>query len=168
MASMSSSLIDLVQKLEAGDPAARAAAAESLCQLEEGCQPACVPLVRACGMDDVTREWANAALESMGAPAVADTDSLCRLLSDSSSDVAYWAATLLGRLGEQGTAACDALVQIIGTGQDLNVRERAVWATHRIGCRSKLVIETLEHATKSQNTRFARAAPQALDALASD
>ena len=167
MASMPSSLIDLVKKLESGEPTERAAAAESLCQLEEGCQPACVALVRASSMDDATREWANAALESMGAPAATDIDSLCRMLSDPSSDVAYWAATLLGRLEEQGTAACDALVQVVGTGQDLNVRERAVWALQRIGCTSESVIEILEHAAKSQNARFARVAQQALDARAS-
>ena len=96
---MTESMLALIAGLLAPQPAERAAAAERLARLEHAAQPAAVALVEAMGdPDDHVKNWVNAALEGLGPPSAEDLQPLVRLLTHESPDVAYWAATLLGRL----------------------------------------------------------------------
>ena len=90
----------LAAKLNDSDPGVRAAAAEDLAHLAEGAQSAAVPLVQAMGdADEDVRNWAYAALESLGTPRPEDVPALIKIAADPRLDVAYWAVTLLGRFG---------------------------------------------------------------------
>ena len=63
----------LAAKLNDSDPGVRAATAEDLAHLAEGAQSAAVPLVQAMGdADEDVRNWAYAALESLGLPRTED------------------------------------------------------------------------------------------------
>ncbi|MDG2381361.1 MAG: HEAT repeat domain-containing protein [Pirellulaceae bacterium] len=147
----------LVDQLN-GEAEQRAAAAEALAQLGAGCHAACVPLVRACGTDEMTREWATAALEEIGAPLVDTIPDLIRLVDNDSPNVAYWAITLLGRSEESAEQACDSLAKLICSDRDLSLRERAVWAVAKIGHQSPTLLDALKTASQSNHERLARLA----------
>ena len=141
----------------------RAAAAEALAQLGSDCSAACIPLVRACGTDEMTREWATAALEEMGPPPAEVVPELIHLTEDPTTGVAYWAITLLGRSEDQADGACETLAKLINSDRDLSLRERAVWAVEKIGCQSPAIIEALTIASQqSSHARLARLAGKAL------
>ena len=93
-----------------------------------------MPLVRAAGdpVEEVL-EYAVAALEGIGPPLPRDLDELVHLLSDPQQDVVYWAATLLGRLGERASAAAPDLANTAANHADPNVRARAAWALKKTG-----------------------------------
>ena len=101
------------------DPAAnvRAEAAEALAHLAEGAQAAAVPLVQAMGdADEDVRNWALAALESLGPPRFEDAPALSKLAADPRLDVAYWAVMLLGRFGGMSVPAQNANCKRIDRG----------------------------------------------------
>jgi HEAT repeat protein len=159
-------LMALIQDLECTEPARRQQAAKQLAQLETDAQPAAVALVRACGAaDDDTREWAVAALESLGPPAASDLPALAALLEHQSSDAAYWAATLLGRLREEGSPAAGALSQALSGRADLNVRQRAAWALGQIGPAAQSARDALQKAASDADPRLAALAKTALASL---
>ena len=56
-----------------------------------------------------------------------------RLLVDGGEQSAYWAATLLGRLGEEAAAAAGPLGQSLTQSFHASVRQRAAWALQRLG-----------------------------------
>ena len=145
-----------------GSPEERVAAAEALAQLGTDCCSACIPLVRACGTDEMTREWATAALEEMGPPPTEVIPKLIELIADPTNGVAYWAITLLGRAQGQANQACETLATLIVSDRDISLRERAVWAVEKIGCQSQNVIESLTTASQSSHARLARLASNAL------
>ena len=146
------------------------AAAESLMLMGEEAQPAAVALVSAAGhADDATRESIVAALEELGPPTKNDLDSLSRLLETDNSDVAYWAATLIGRLEEDAAAATAPLAAVLGDdSKQLNVRERCVWALERIGPGASAAVSSLESAASSTEPRLSRLAKQALESIAGE
>lgn len=153
---------ELAGLLGGADADQRASVAESLAQLGSGCREACVELVRACGSDEATREWATAALEEMGAPPATMAEPLVSLLKSECPDVAYWAATLLGRLESEAATAGDVLASVISSETDLFVRERAVWAVQKIGCSSSAIKQALNAAQNSGHPRLSRLANEAL------
>lgn len=162
----------LAAELKNSDPAARAAAAEQLAQMEDGAQAAAVPLVQAMADSDSTvRDWAHAALESLGPPAANDAAALAKLLSDESLDVAYWAATLLGRLGATAGSSSSAFVKPLVVALDSYpesaVRERAAWALGQTGPPAKEAIPALQTAAASTIPRLARLAKEALEKIKS-
>ncbi len=109
-------------------------AAESLCRLGPDAQPAAVQLVRTCAdTSEIVREWVVGALEEIGPPDPADLDELANLAATQDPDVAYWAITLLGRLGESAVLAVDALTRSLSTHPATSVRQRAAWALGKIG-----------------------------------
>lgn len=121
------------RELESSDVDRRAVAAERLALLGEGAAEAATALVRAAGDDEESvREWAVAALEACGPPPLASRDELIRLLESPSLDVAYWAATLLGRLGRAADAASKALSRCVADSPHAAVRRRAAWALQKI------------------------------------
>src|SRR5260221_7131076 len=106
----------LIADLKSPTAATRAAAAEQLAHLEDGALSAAIDLVKAVAdNDDSVRQWATAALESLGPPAPGDAEKLAQLLSDPQLDVAYWAATLLGRLESAAAASVPQLTAALST-----------------------------------------------------
>ncbi|MFM7072071.1 MAG: HEAT repeat domain-containing protein [Planctomycetota bacterium] len=111
----------------------RVAAAERLARLAEGAAGVAAALVKATGDDEeAVREWAVAALEACGPPPADSGDELILLLDSPSLDVAYWAATLLGRLGQATDAATSALARSAAGSPHSAVRRRAAWALEKI------------------------------------
>ncbi len=121
-----------IAELRAKSADLRAAAAQKLATLGE--QPAAaVPLVAALDdADEQVREWVAAALESLGPPRQGDVAALIAKLAADHALQAYWAATLLGRLGPSAAAAQDALGEIAAAHADPSVKKRAAWALGRI------------------------------------
>jgi HEAT repeat protein len=158
---MSQDINALKRALLSSDPAQQAAAAEKLAQLGEDAQPAAVELVRACA-DEALCEWTTAALEGLGAPAGADVSRLIPLLNDKSSDVAYWAATLLGRAGPEAASATPALAEALSESLHANVRERAALALGKIGPAAKAAAPALTAAASGGTARLASLAREAL------
>jgi HEAT repeat protein len=162
---MTTDLSALVTALESGDADQRQAAAEKLAQLGTDAAPAAVALVEACERDDEARESVVAALEELGPPAANDLARLAALVSRPSLNVAYWAATLLGRLGGEAAPAAPALGNALGGHGELAVRQRAAWALGKIGPAAAVAKDALEEAAAGSDPRLASLARAALDRL---
>lgn len=152
--------------LASDDALQRAAAAERLAQAAEDAKSAAVPLVRAAGdADESVREWAVAALESLGAPPTENQMELAALLSDPRLDVAYWSATLLGRLGAEAKDSTAALAQALQSHPEMAVRQQAAQALAKIGRPAASAVAALQVASSSADPRLARVARQAMEAI---
>jgi HEAT repeat protein len=163
---MSEEVQALVEALQTGSAAAQLEAAEKLARMESAAQAAAVPLVEACACEDeALRDWVVAALEGLGPPPAAHVGRLAALVGHESLDTAYWAATLLGRLGERAEGALPALVEGLAQHVEMPVRERAAWALGQIGPRAGAAREALERAAESADRRLARLAQEALGRL---
>jgi HEAT repeat protein len=126
-------------------------------------QGAAVSLVRACGdADEQVREWSVAALEELGTPSVGDISALSEILAGPCDDAAYWAATLLGRIGSAGAAAVPQLIQLLESPRELASRQRAAWALGKIGRSAASAMDALRQAAEGENPRLARLARQAM------
>lgn len=155
-------------QLGSADADTRAEAAERLAQAAEAAAPATLPLVRACGDDDErVREWAVSALEGIGPPPAEALEGLTALVGNTVPLVGYWAATLLGRAGQDGAVAVAALAACVASGGAASVRQRAAWALGRIGPAAEPARAVLEQARTSADERLARLAGEALEALQS-
>jgi len=163
---MCADLTRLMAELEYDDPAARAAAAERLCRLGGAARLAAVALVCASGdAAEEVREWAVAALEDLGPPDPADIGDLARLALHETTDVAYWATTLLGRAREDAKAAVGDLAQALADHGAMTVRQRAAWALGKIGPAAAPALPSLQDAARSDNPRLARLASQAIQQI---
>lgn len=153
--------------LSAEEPARRRRAAERLARSGTGARGAAVPLVRAAGdRSEEVREWATAALEGLGPPDVADLAALRELLTrPRHPDCAYWATTLIGRLGAGGQPAVPELVSALQNTPQRSVRQRAAWALGKIGPPAAAARGALEEATRSGDARLARLAERALQEI---
>ena len=115
------------------DVARRRMAAESLNSLGEAAAPAAADLVKAVADEDETvRQLAQSALEGCGPPPQAAVDALEPLLAIQNRDLAYWAATLLGRLEAGAVQAVEALKTAAAGHPSDEVRKRATWALGKI------------------------------------
>ena len=162
---MTTDLAALVSSLQSSNATQRQTAAEKLSQLGTDAAPAAVVLVEACGRSDDTRESVVATLEELGPPPAADVAKLAELLRDPSLDVAYWAATLLGRLEGAAAPAVGNLAQALAGHAELAVRQRAAWALGKVGPMAAGARGPLEIAAASPNARLAALARTALDSL---
>ena len=156
----------LGRQLATGTAAERADAAERLSLAGEEAAAAAVPLVQACG-DEQLREWAVAALEDLGPPPSDTITLLIELVSNSDPLVAYWAATLLGRSGQDAATAATGLAACIDSSADLSVRQRAAWALGKIGAGATSARAALQRAAGQGDERLARLAREALEAIGS-
>lgn len=160
----------LARQLTATAAADRVAAAELLARAGDATAEAVVPLVTACGDDDEqVREWAAAALEELGPPPRESLAALTGLVASTHPLVAYWATTLLGRLGQDAASATTVLVTALEAAPDPAVRERAAWALGRIGPAAAAARAPLERiaadAASHGDQRLARLATEALAAI---
>lgn len=128
---------DDIEKLakDLGSPAnsRRQNAADALMQLGAAAYPAAAALVGACRYEDV-RTTCVETLENLGPPTADQLPQLAELVGAKQLEVSYWAATLLGRAGDD---AAQFAVQLEKAAMDsdhpLASRERAVWALGKIG-----------------------------------
>ncbi len=163
---MNTDIALLISQLEGHDAAQQVAAAEKLAQLGPSAQAAAVALVRTIGLpDEEVLEFCTAALEEIGPPAADQINLLAALVGDCSSDIAYWAATLLGRAGTLSATAVPQLVQVLEGEADLPVRERAAWALGEIGPAAKPAAPALQSAANTNDARLARLAKKALESI---
>ncbi|MEX0936424.1 MAG: HEAT repeat domain-containing protein [Pirellulales bacterium] len=153
-----------IDALSDGDSGRRADAAERLARVGDEARGAAVPLVRAAGdPDEQVRQWATAALEELGPPALEDGPALALLLTSEQADVAYWAATLLGRLADGSFVG--ELAAALGKQRPQSVRERACWALGRIGPPAREVLPALQAVSQEKQPRLARLARSAVDRI---
>jgi HEAT repeat protein len=150
-------------ELQSPDLKLRTVAAERLCQAGSDASDAAVDLVRACGDDEAVSNWAVAALEELGTPPISAVESLTALASDKNSLVAYWAATLLGRLGPDATDSQAKLASVLITSQEVAVQERFAWALGKIGVTSDEALKALSQVAKGDDSRLSRLAQEALE-----
>ncbi|MEA1951211.1 MAG: HEAT repeat domain-containing protein [Planctomycetota bacterium] len=163
---MTDDLNELLNFLGGSDPDRSIEAAEELSVLGTDAQSAAVELVRAMANEnEEVRELVAAALEELGPPPIEQLAELAGLLEDPHADVGYWAATLLGRLGETGKVVVPSLIDVAGNiSSDLAVRQRAVWALGQIGRPAAAAIPVLEElAQNGENARLSRLAGAAID-----
>ncbi len=157
---------DIGKLLGSDDLETQRQAAERLSQNAEAAVEVAVVVVEHSGDSDrVVAEYCVATLEDLGPPAASSLESLAQLTQSNNSDVAYWAATLLGRAGVTAAEQAGALGQLLGSEAAETVRERAAWALGRIGRAAEAARPHLESATKATSKRIALAATKALDAL---
>lgn len=141
----------------------RAAAAKALCHMGEDARAAAVALACACADPaEKVREWSTAALEELGPPEEADVPKIAGLLKEQNADTAYWAATLLGRLGQDAAAAAASLGEALQQHGETSVRERAAWALGQIGIEARAALPSLEQAAGSGSPRLERLARKAI------
>jgi HEAT repeat protein len=130
---MARDLSSFIRDLSAEDAATRAAAAEKLNELGEAAAPAAIVLIDALqDTDESVRQFANSALEGCGSPPCDLIDDLEHRLASNSADVAYWAATLLGRLQAGAVQAVESLKSAAASHPAEEVRQRATWALGKI------------------------------------
>lgn len=116
--------------------------------------------------DDEIRMWASEALESAVQPDASEQLMLIQLLeSTHDSEICYWAATMLGRLGKEAGAAAAALEVCVRESMYLPARERAAWALSQIGPAAKVATATLKEAAETAPPRLQRLATAALEAI---
>ncbi len=153
-------------QLNRGSAEERAIAAEQLSYLGEDAAFAAVDLVKACAADENIRDWAVAALEGMGRP---PEDSIAALAEQSLSNdplVAYWAVTLLGRLGPSAEQAQEPLLELLKTpATDLPVREKAAWAIGQIGPAAKVAVPELQKLLRADQPRLTKLVENAISQL---
>jgi HEAT repeat protein len=152
----------LIQQLASDDVQQRRRAAEALAQ-QPDIAPATLVLTQACGdHDEQVQEWAVAALENLGTPPVDYAADLAGLLNHPAGLVGYWAATLLGRMGEDAASAKEALASTLSGTAEIAVRQRAAWALGKMGPAAADAAHVLRQASQSSDARLRRLAMQAL------
>lgn len=149
-------------ELKNSDVEVRARAAENLCLAGSESVTAAVDLVAACGDVDDVQSWAAAALEDLGPPPMESVDSLEALINSPLPLVGYWAATLLGRLGQSASRSQVVLGNAVSDSPHLSIRERAAWALGKVGATEVSAVESLKRAAASDSPRLARLAARAL------
>ncbi len=163
---MSTNLAALIAALQSDATETRLEAAEALCHLGEAARPAAVLLVRAhADESDEVREWVAAALEELGPPDIADTERLAGFALDDNHDVAYWAITLLGRLGESAVPALGQVTRAMSTHVAPAVRQRAAWALGKIGPAASSALDALRTVSTGDDPRLARLAARAISQI---
>ncbi len=163
---MPTDLETLLQSLAASDLTTRRAAAETLARWGPDAVPAAVALTAACrDPDEQVRDWVVAALEELPPPPPTEAAALAELLSQENLDVAFWAATLLGRMGSSAALAVSALVTTLSNHPEPIVRHRAAWALGQMGHSARAALPQLEAAAASSDTRLNRFATASLTAI---
>lgn len=131
------------------------------------CAHLALPLVTAAGdADDSVAMLAADCLERFGQPPKQVLPELLSLLGRSTDgEVAYWAVTLIGRLGPHAATATECLCGQLLDSPFLPVRERAAWALARIGPAAASAAVALCRAADGGPPRLTRLAMQALESV---
>ncbi|TWT97078.1 hypothetical protein Pla108_28550 [Botrimarina colliarenosi] len=122
----------LVKELLSDEPTRRLTAADDLSRRGPEALPATAALVQACS-DPALRDLCVGALEELGPPPTDQLPQLAELAKVKQLDVAYWAATLLGRAGSAAAAYAGVLEDLAGDASTPEaVRNRAAWALRKV------------------------------------
>ena len=135
-----------------------------------GCEAAVVALTKAVGCDDeLLVESASGVLESIESITEEQASSLAELLPSENRQLhpntEFWAATMLGRIGERAAPYLDQLMAALNASTDDGVRQKIVWTIGRIGPSASAASSHLETLVKSNDKRLARLASQALESI---
>lgn len=147
-------------------PSRRLAAAEELASLGPEAARAATALVTACGIPALV-DVCVGALEELGPPPNEQLPALAAMVGAADENVAYWAATLVGRTGEAAAPYLDSLEAAANNEQiAIEVRERAVWAISKLGPLAKPAEATLRSiAAAGPSPRIKRLASNAISAF---
>lgn len=116
--------------------------------------------------EEDVRNWATEALESSVQPEGSEvTEMMALLQSTDSGDVAYWSATMLGRLGSAAAPATESLVAYLRESAELAARERAAWALCRIGPAASRAVPTLRTVADAAPPRLQRLVVEAIASI---
>ena len=103
---MASAVENLIEDLQSSDLTIRRTVAESLSRIATEAASDAPALVSACRDDDEqVRDGSSPPLEDLPAPPSRCAEALSALLRDESTDVVYWATTLLGRMQADASPA---------------------------------------------------------------
>lgn len=171
---METSWKQTVSRLSDGDRAARIEAARRLAQATDTPPDAAGCLVRTLDgpFDDELFPWVEAALENITSPPQSQVEPLVAILERYSErktepDAAYWAATMLGRIGREASGAVSALVPLLERTDHPQIQLKAAWALGKIGPLAKASLPHLNRtAASAADPRvviFARQAVQEID-----
>lgn len=153
-------------ELRSPDVNVRREAAERLAAHPAEARQEATALVAACGdADEHVRTLVASALEDLGPPEVDQLSRLQVLAVAPQGDIAYWAVTLLGRLGPAGGPATRVLADMLNQHPVLAVRQRAAWALGQIGPAAAAARPQLLAASAQSDPRLARLARTALEQL---
>lgn len=123
-----------------------------------------VPL--AGSLDDDVRIYAAEAMESTIQPTLSEQLRLIQILESAhDSEISYWAATMLGRLGSDAGAAADVLDSCVRQSMFLPARERAAWALSQIGPAASIALPTLREAAETAPSRLKHLAAVAIQRI---
>jgi len=140
----------------------RLRAAEQLSQMGDQAAEAAPGLcIASADVDERVRDFASATLEDIGPPPVNSVAVLTSHLNTPEADIAYWAATLLGRLEAESAPAVAQLTAALSS-PHLHVREQSAWALGKIGPPAAAATAALESAANGPNPRLTRLATEAL------
>jgi hypothetical protein len=118
---------------------------------------------------DSLRTAAAQSLESSVQPTLAEVPALMVCLTDRlDGEISYWAATLLGRLGQQAVVATPALCGCLEGSLFLPARERAAWALLKIGPAANEAIPALRLVCESAPARLQKLCQEAINAIGTD
>ncbi len=174
---MPADLSTAIADLSSPEPERRAAAALTLAELGSGARPAAVPLVRAAADDDEsTAQAATAAVDSLGPPDAADAPALLELLAavppvednPSARDQAFWAMTLLARLGPHGPHVApftEELLRRLESPADYEIQRRALRVTAMLGASDPRIVRAVERLASGDDPRISAAAQRARASL---
>ena len=112
---------------------------------------------------DSHRAAAAKALERSVQPTSVETPALIAALADvSDGEISYWAATLLGRLGQQAMEATGALCDCVQKSSFLPARERAAWALLKMGPAASEAIPVLKSVSETAPARLRKLCQNAI------
>ena len=167
---LTNNLKDHAERLSSGDVEERLRAAEALCAIGQDASECTIALIDALAdPNEGVREQAIAALEAIETPAVSDTSLLAVRLNHPTDDAAYWATTMLGRIGPSAAKATGPLAAVMANEERAaSVRQRAAWALSKIGPPAADSVPPLQAAAKSADTRLASLAEKAIAAITNE
>ncbi len=156
----------LIEQLQSNDVSDRRQAAEQAVTVAVQLAGFAVPLVKAVSdPDDQVCESVVATLEEMGAPDAAVVGDLTGLVSHQNESVGYWAATLLGRCGQEAGEGVPALVAALTPPAAPAVQQRCAWALGKIGPAAVSAIPALRDAARCSDARLSRLAATSLEQI---
>ena len=134
------------------------------------CEAAAVELTKAVGSDDeLLVESATGVLESIESISDVQASTLAELLPSKTfqphPNTGFWAATLLGRIGQRAAPFLDQLIAALDASTDDTVKQKIVWAIGKIGPPASPASNHLEALVNASDKRLARLASQALESI---
>ena len=135
-----------------------------------GCDQAAVALTKAVGCDDeLLVEGATGVLESIESITDDQVSLLAELLPGENHqphpNTGFWAATLLGRMGERAAPSLGQLIAALDASTDEGVKQKIVWAIGKIGPKASEACSHLRPLVDASDKRLARLASQALESI---